>query len=138
LPVYFDISDRVGFGCPNRRDDVMLVQYLLKKTYSVGALTLRQPVMPPGGVRVDGRFSYHDQYMILHYQFQQCYGGRGGFIDGIISPTHGNFTASAQVQYTIIYLNLGLLAFFPQVHDDPVSESDFPPQLLHVLEGRHR
>jgi hypothetical protein len=133
LPVYFDVSDRVGLNCPNRRDDVMLVQYLLKKTYQASPPGRWQPVIPPGGMRVDGRFGYLDLYLILHYQLESGLSGRGGYIDGIISPTRGQFTTSQHVQYTIIYLNLGLQAFFPQVHDDPRSDPDFPPHLLGAL-----
>jgi hypothetical protein len=133
LPVFFDVSHRVGPNCPNHRDDVMLVQYLMKKTYQAGAPRRWQPVLPPGGVTVDGRFSYLDKYLILHYQLESAYSGRGGHIDGIISPSRGEFTTSHHVQYTIIYLNLGLQAFFPQIQDDPRSDPEFPRPLLGAL-----
>jgi hypothetical protein len=134
LPVYFDVSQRVGQNCPNNRDDVMLVQYLLKKSFQ--GTQRWSPVVPPSGARIDGNFSYYELYSILHYQLSNAYTGRGGFIDGIISPTHGHLHTVNNVQYTIIYMNLTLGAFHPQVLANPSSDPDIPQALLAALSPR--
>lgn len=130
LPVYFDVSQRVGLNCPNQRRDVLLVQYLLKKTWD--GYPQLAPALPQGGIRVDGRITIHDIYSILHYQFKNGYSGHGIYLDAKVSPTHG-LLGTHGVQYTIVYLNLGLRAAFPRLHEHPDSERDFPAELLPLL-----
>ena len=48
LPVYFDVSHRVGPSSQNDRDDVMLVQYLMKKTYQAMGPEARPAGVAPG------------------------------------------------------------------------------------------
>lgn len=54
LPVFYNVSHAVGKGCPNMRDDVKLVQYLLIKFYDKALASSNVYTKPKGDLKVDG------------------------------------------------------------------------------------
>jgi len=54
LPVYYNLVHAVGKGCPNMRDDVKLVQYLLISFYDKALSASNVYTKPKGDMKVDG------------------------------------------------------------------------------------
>lgn len=54
LPVFYNVVHGVGKGCPNMRDDVKLVQYLLISFYDKALGTSTVYTKPKGDMKVDG------------------------------------------------------------------------------------
>jgi peptidoglycan hydrolase-like protein with peptidoglycan-binding domain len=126
LRVFYDVDDAVGRGCPNRRDDVYLVQFLInvlwdkKDTHGllVGAAGKPAP-------RVDGICGAETIAAIR--KFQEYYGA--SVVDGRVDPVppgqqqgpiHHKF-------YTMIGLNanVGLLLSSDR-HTLICNEPNFP------------
>ena len=51
LPVFYNVVHAIGLNSPNQKDDVMLVQYLLKHWYHT--VTPKEAV-PKGQMKIDG------------------------------------------------------------------------------------
>jgi hypothetical protein len=96
---YYDVDHAVGPNCPNRTDDVMLVQYLLLKFYGNPK---RTAIAPAGEMRVTGFCGPVTRRWILAFQM---YLGAGTAVDGQIDPTRGRGVSTiSHTVYTIINL----------------------------------
>ena len=54
LPVFYNVVHAVGVQCPNARDDVKLVQYLLTAFYDKALASSGVYSRPKGNMTVDG------------------------------------------------------------------------------------
>jgi hypothetical protein len=133
---FFNVSMAVGSGAPNRRDDVMLVQYLLRSIYSHSA-NFEPPIERPNGrdMEIDGRFGQTTSKWITHFQ-REVRNRRGVPIraDGRVDKSDsGGISSISQTVYTIIALNKGLQIANPEAFADPVNDPDCPAELLRAL-----
>jgi|ERR1700722_5147573 hypothetical protein len=108
LPVLYAIDQAVGSGCPNRRDDVLLVQFLLKV---VSEGPKKDKYTPPGRgpIQCDGAWGPISQAYLNQYIAANSASNPNSPLtkDGRVDPVvAGNFTGSRTGNlYTIVALN---------------------------------
>lgn len=133
---FYNVNMAVGPAAANRWDDVMLVQYLLKRIYGSPA-RFQPPLHPPApdGIKIDGRFGRTTAKWIRH--FQQEVADRGGVpirIDGRVDKSdNGGVSSISQTVYTIIALNKGLQLVDPDSFNNPSVDGECPPELLRQI-----
>jgi len=110
LKVFYGIDQEVGLGCPNKRDDVALVQFLLRAVLEDDK-ELEVPAGPP--LAIDGVCGPRTIEYIKSFQSQQtaqakAHGGRGLVEDGRVSPAlqRDGFGSISRREYTIVALNV--------------------------------
>jgi len=115
---FYNLGASVGYGCPNKPNDVRLVQYFLNvqnRHYQWGK-----------NIAVDGRFGGETWGAIKRFQLGSGFNGFGmvSSVKGnnYVSPKTGNF-------YTIIFLNDEYKLGCPQYWNDPRRDPEFPDEL---------
>lgn len=68
LPVFYNVVHAVGVNCPNHRDDVKLVQYLLIAFYDKALARSSVYTRPKGDMKVDGVCGQVTNNWILKFQ----------------------------------------------------------------------
>jgi hypothetical protein len=107
LPVIYNVVHAVGKNCPNLRDDVKLVQYLLIAYYDVQPRHMR----PPGEMAVTGFCGYVTMSYIHRFQadqnkVQQRMVARDGRIDRVRGGHRtGTILGQYYTYYSLIVLN---------------------------------
>lgn len=115
---------------PNVRDDVMLVQYLLKRVNqewerqghpSNGATTLK----------IDGVHGPKTQQAIEQYQLTVAREGRCIATDGCVDSERGDipYSSISKTGYTISWLNSTLWMQNPALASDITKDPECPPEL---------
>lgn len=108
VPVFFNVVHAVGANCPNHRDDVKLVQYLLKSFYAK-AYTHNSVYTPPNGnMTVDGACGPITLNWILKFQLDvnKRYPGTVACDDRVDRARDHKTTGSiSNTVYTILVLN---------------------------------
>jgi peptidoglycan hydrolase-like protein with peptidoglycan-binding domain len=107
---FFDVTGTVGWGCKNHKDDVMLVQLLLRRHYlsrSNAGLTTDPALI----VKVDGIFGDKTAGAIVAYQRNG-----GSLVDGKVDPG----------RTTIRTLNVLYKTEYPQYGGKPYSDPEAP------------
>lgn len=107
--VLLTVEQTVGRGCPNRRDDVMLVQFFLKVATDGGVPS--GGYGPPGQqpIKIDGIYGHQTQAYIDYYQAENSRRNPASPLkaDGRVDPVHGKALGSVtQSVYTILALNV--------------------------------
>jgi Putative peptidoglycan binding domain len=127
LRVFYGVDAPVGRGCPNRGDDVYLVQFFLNAMWGKKDLTSSDIIGPPGtpAPAVDGICGPKTVDAIRH--FQEFYAA--SVVDGRVDPMppgqrsgplHHKF-------YTVIGLNTNFATFFgTDRHALICNEPNFP------------
>src|SRR5690348_1862960 len=77
MPTFYNVVNAVGKNCPNRNDDVKLVQYLLQIFYSQSGFP-----PPKGMMRVDGIRGPVTKNWITRFQLDVKSYGNSVSIDG--------------------------------------------------------
>ena len=110
---FFDVSGTVGWGCKNHKDDVMLVQLLLRR-YFMHRSDLGLSTTPALIVKVDGIFGDKTAGALVAYQ-------RHGLtiVDGKVDPGRS----------TIKSLNVFYKTDYPQYGGKPFQDPEAPPLL---------
>jgi hypothetical protein len=125
--VFFNVEAPVGPMCPNRLEDVMLVQYLFRKI-GQAHIPADQPELAKkfAAQMPSGKFDMSTAECILG--FQKYF---GGIADGRISVARG--AAYGNGTYTIWKMNFWVRSSFnrvsPRIHDFP----DCPPLLKSMI-----
>ena len=104
IPVFYNVVHAVGKNCPNMRDDVKLVQYLLKILYDKFPAEYR----PQGNMTVDGMCGPITRNWILRFQMDFAKDNPGLIlVDGRVDRIRNrNFYGSiSKTQYTLAVLN---------------------------------
>lgn len=126
---FYNIDSAVGPGCPNKRTDVMLVQFFLRQIY--GHPTKKnKPAGSP--IEVNGIFDSTTAAWIKHYQNDMKGQGKPIFPDGRIDRANGaQFSVSSvtKTHYTIGFLNAGHCERFRQEHNHLERHPLVPPEL---------
>lgn len=133
LPTIYNLTNAVGLGQVNRRDDVMLVQTLLKMARAM-MLAGGLPSGSTATITVDGYYGPETQRCINAYQKEQAfYYHKLISQDGVVSPSAPDgYTKSGQL-YTIVHLNRSA-----SQRDNPKYvwlpfDSETPPELRSSL-----
>jgi peptidoglycan hydrolase-like protein with peptidoglycan-binding domain len=122
---------------PNKRDDVMLVQYLLKRVYQQG-----QKVQPPlsqntgaAQLKIDGLYGSKTARAIEQFQLEMRRNGRSIATDGCVDPELGDSTTSSisKTGYTISWLNKYFWLLYPYLAPDISIDPECPPELKQAV-----
>ena len=134
---FYNVTDAVGAGTPNRKLDVMLVQYFLKRIYEHPEYA---PAMPQGKMVVDGVCGPITKNWILKFQLDaneefggvaldrrvdRARGGAAGQKKGTISGTF----------YTVLFMNDAFNDRYPQEFNNPQAMKDAPAELRLALQS---
>ncbi len=121
---------------PNKRDDVMLVQYLLKRVYQQ-AQNCNPPLKATGTARlkIDGLYGPQTQGAIEHFQLEMRRNGRSIATDGCVDTERGDSATSSvsQTGYTISWLNKYFWVLYPALAPDISVDPECPPELKMAL-----
>lgn len=122
---FWNISDAVGWGCPNRQLDVMLVQYLLHKALSAYGRPTKN------GISMDGIFGPQTSKWIKKFQADTTWTG----IDGKVDAVGGSRSLSTKTKkmYTIHWLNFVLMDNDSTVYQDITIDPSLPAELCSEL-----
>lgn len=130
-----------GYYQPNKRDDVMLVQYLLKRVYQRGQAA--QPPLKSGvgdphsptELKIDGLCGPKTQGAINKFQLEMRQNGRNIATDGCVDPELGNSSTSSisKTGYMISWLNKYFWVLYPELAPNLVSDPECPAELRQSL-----
>lgn len=121
----------------NKSDDVMLVQYLLKRVYQKGSM-----VQPPlinlkigNDMKIDGIWGPNTQGAINKFQLELYNAGRNIATDGVIDPdeTPDGLSTVSLTGYTISYLNKYFSNQYPEYYANIALDPICPPKLKIAL-----
>jgi len=126
-----------SFYEPNRRDDVMLVQYLLKRVYQKG-YNAQPPLSQSTGaaqLKIDGLYGPQTARAIEQFQLEMRRNGRNIATDGCVDPELGDSTTSSisKTGYTISWLNKYFWILYPYLAPDIRVDLECPPELKHAV-----
>lgn len=128
----YNINSAVGPGAANRRDDVLLVQYLLQEAFKGPSFQKE-----PGSVSVDGRPGPQTFAAILHFQKVTKKLGKGQSIttDGRVDPPVGEQTLGSisKTKYTIIFMNQAYKSARPLDYPRVSRAGDCPSELRNLI-----
>jgi hypothetical protein len=121
---------------PNRRDDVLLVQYLLKRVYQ----EWEKKGKPSNGVtqlKIDGMYGPKTQRAIEQFQLDAAREGSNIATDGCVDPERGPtpYSSISKTGYTISWLNSTLWMHNPALASDITRDPECPFELKHKLAG---
>jgi hypothetical protein len=126
---------------PNKRDDVMLVQYLLKRVYQQGQNA--QPPLKsgvgdphsPASLTIDGVYGPKTQSAIEKFQLEMRRNGQKIATDGCVDPEKGeSSTASiSKTEYTISLLNKYFWQMYPTIAPDIRVDPECPIELKQAV-----
>jgi len=131
-PFVYNVSYKVGYVGYNCRDDVLLVQYFLKKIWE------RSSARPPGGVmKVDGWMGPITDRWIREFQSGATMTpptSDAMVHDGIVDrATGGASSTEAGQTWTIMGLNFSFRNRYPELYDILPLAPDLPPLLAYAL-----
>lgn len=116
LSVFYNVVHAVGKQCPNMRDDVKLVQYLLISFYDKALASSSVYTKPNGDLKVTGNCDAVTLNWILKFQtdVNKRYPGTVLADDRVDRALSKNLTGSiSKTIYTIAVLNRFVLAINP-------------------------
>jgi hypothetical protein len=138
MPQIYNVSFGVGpdIGGFYRRDDIMLVQYLLKKVWQEHGNDFEQPLPPPpepGSINVDGYYGPITARWIRRYQEEAAKAGISQLVDGRVDRAHGKLSSISQTVYMIWHLNHDFRKVEPASFSDLSSDPECPPELVGAI-----
>jgi len=126
MPQIYNVSFPVGPKMANVRDDVMLVQTLMKLANFTRATPALGPVESSRDIKVDGYFGPQTQRMIVAFEADQKFHRRLFIADGTVEPSPRDGYTKSGVLYKIILMNRAemgasggrhpFLPFHPETH----------------------
>jgi hypothetical protein len=139
IPFFYNIDMAVGLGCPNQRQDVLLVQHLLvtinDNPNAFSPPVPQVPLKPGETFRADGFVGPITLRAIQH--FQEVAKSRGNNIaeDGRIDKATGSGMGSIMhTQFTIIFLNNAYRIIRPSAYPNiALLAGDCPSELRDPL-----
>ena len=127
---FYNVNTAVGKGAPNRRDDVLLVQYFLREIFK-GVSAFKGDPFPGGALAVDGRSGPQTVAAIRHFQKVAQKRKIATAQDGRVDPPVGErfYGSISQTQYTIVTMNAAFKKARPQNWPRVSKASDCPGEL---------
>jgi hypothetical protein len=123
---------------PNKRDDVMLVQYLLKRVYQQGQ-NCNPPLQANGttSLKIDGMYGPKTQGAIEKFQLEMRRNGRSIATDGCVDSELGDSATSSisKTGYTISWLNKYFWVLYPNLAHDISVDPECPAELKQAVGG---
>ncbi|HYJ92909.1 MAG TPA: hypothetical protein VEV84_16485 [Pyrinomonadaceae bacterium] len=134
-----------GTYLPNNRDDVMLVQYLLKRVYQRGgSMQLNPNAGSAWGstqgsniteINIDGLWGPKTQSAIEQFQLEVAHAGRSIATDGAVDKEEGNspYSSISHTGYTISWLNRCFWLLYPDLAPHLWADPHCPAELRNSL-----
>lgn len=133
LPTIYNLTNAVGLGQVNRRDDVMLVQTLLKMAHAM-ILSGGVPSGSTSTITVDGYYGPETRLCIDAYQKEQAFFYHKLITqDGIVSPSSPDGYTKKGHLYTIVHLNRSAKEREPWAYKNLPFNEETPPELRNAL-----
>lgn len=133
-PYIYNVSFAVGYGKYNVRDDVLLVQYFLKKIWDKHK-TKAQP--PAGVMKVDGFMGPTTHRWIKNFQSGATMKTPDPTVmyqDGIVNrAVADSLIAETERTWTIVMLNYNFEVKYPELYYILPLAPDLPPELAYSL-----
>jgi hypothetical protein len=141
---FYNVTDPVGPGQPNKRSDVMLVQFFLKEIGDFWGMLGPSPNgMGLSGfdikilrtLDVNGSADQNLYEWIKWFQSISSLGGSSAAQDGIVSPAISAYHKGTHsgVAYSIVKMNNAFNSFFPQRWEKLPSDGKVPGELKSAL-----
>jgi hypothetical protein len=105
LPIIYNIHLPVGPRMPNQRDDVLLVQTLMKLANFTRISPALGPVESSRNITVDGYFGQQTERMIKAFEADQKSAGKLLVADGVFETSSKEGYTGKGVLYKIVHLN---------------------------------
>jgi hypothetical protein len=105
LPTIYNISYPVGPNMPNVRDDVLLIQTLMKMANFIRYAGGLGPVEPSSKITVDGYFGKQTKRMIEAFEAMVREKNLMIVADGVFEPSSDDGYTGKGIIYKIIHLN---------------------------------
>jgi hypothetical protein len=137
--LFYNVDAAVGKNCPNRRPDVLLVQYLLNECCkSPNFSYIRISVMDDEKyMTVSGTWESHWNTYLANFANQLKHSGRTVVQDGRVDPVavlpRGPIHHH---QYLMLYLNLGYALLRPKDFPRMAEVADCPVELRPLLKPK--
>lgn len=93
-PTFYNVNTAVGVGCPNMVEDVKVVQFFLKRLFSIPTFTKDKPF---GTMTVDGKVGPITHSWIIKSQMICRRDGVNVMVDGIVDKAGSAANASNRV-----------------------------------------
>lgn len=133
VKVAYTVDQAVGSGCPNRREDVMLVQHLLRIAWkNVGTSTGFRPAGETEPLKADGIYGTKTAKFIKHFQEEANRRGANVATDQRVDPVMSG-TSSGSIShkfYTILAMNSARNARQTNNQDNIALDPEFPAELV--------
>ena len=127
---FYNVNFAVGKNCPNYREDVLLVQFFLKRIYKS---SMMQSQTPKGEMKVDGKCGPVTCNWILKFQIDMMNFGLKCYPDGVVNKAgnskSNNVSSLSKTQYTIRMLNNGLRDLEPGLYKTLAVNPEVPAEL---------
>ena len=120
----WNVSSSVGYSCPNKKGDVLLVQYLLNSVARICGQPSR--LLVP-----DGKFGGKTWARIRQVQIEDCM----AIPTGMVSAIDGSRLYGPKGLYSIIMLNRYLVAQLRHYYMDIRMDPKCPAELVGILSG---
>ena len=134
---FYNIAAAVGPGCPNKRTDVMLVQFFLHQIYAHPTKARKRPAGPD--IQINGQFDATTAIWVRHFQDDLKGQGKPVLADGRVDRARGEHFSNSSISktlYTISFLNTGHCIRFRQDHDHLERHPLIPGELkAELFEG---
>ena len=123
---------------PNSREDVMLVQYLLKRVHQQGGNVeppLNGGAAQPAQLTIDGVYGPRTQGAIEHFQLEMRRNGRSIATDGAVDTEPGDSATSSisHTGYSISWLNKYFWVLWPALAPNIAMDPECPNELKLAL-----
>jgi peptidoglycan hydrolase-like protein with peptidoglycan-binding domain len=105
LPIIYNIHLPVGSRMPNQRDDVLLVQTLMKLANFVRSTPALGPVEASRDITIDGYFGQQTERMIKAFEADQKSAGKLFVADGVFEPSSKDGYTGKGILYKVVHLN---------------------------------
>jgi hypothetical protein len=105
LPTIYNVHFPVGPSMPNQRDDVLLVQALMKLANFTRFTPALGPVERSRDIAVDGIFGPQTKRMITAFEADRRSAGLLLVADGVVEPSSKDGFTAKGVLYKIVHLN---------------------------------
>jgi hypothetical protein len=125
----YNVNFSVGAASVNRRDDVLLVQWMLHRIYSDASF----PRVGGKPLTVDGYAGPQTVQWIQSFQQRVRAGGHACHVDGRVDSARKQSAGVTKTVYTIIWLNFFLRKYNPAAFDEPSVDPNCPRELLNAL-----
>lgn len=138
FPTFYNVSQAVGYGGQNWLEDVKIVQFFLKRLYT---LPKYKPFKPTGEMTVDGKVGPITRAWIKKFQADCLSHGIATAVDGIVNKAgnaSGNYVSSISKSfYTIRVLNNMMRINDTQVYKTLPTNPEVPPDVRIIFIQMH-